>query len=170
VHDVARTLYRASAQAPTGRIERASMSPATDRRLSSCRLSLKERENVCRVAMGGTETTTLLPACTCRRQQKSTVKPGRSAIAGRGWLEIVCWMCQSATGRVALLAPVGKQAGCRDVGRHSSVVPGAGTPSAVRGKASPDETERVGRGHLIDLHGFPEEGRLLRKDGESCAA
>jgi hypothetical protein len=79
-------------------------------------------------------------------------------------------MCQSATGRVALLAPVGKQTGCRDVGRHSSVVPGAGTPSAVRGKASPDETERVGHGHSIDLHSFTEEGHLLRKDHKSCAA
>jgi hypothetical protein len=72
-------------------------------------------------------------------------------------------MCQSVTGRVALLAPVGKQTGCRDVGRHSSVVTEAGTPSALRGKASPDETERVGRGHSIDLHGFPEEGHCCAR-------
>jgi hypothetical protein len=86
-------------------------------------------------------------------------------------------MCQSATGRVALLAPVEKQAGCCDVGRHASVVPEAGTPSAVRGKASPDETERVGHGHSIDLHGFTEEGhccartaRLVQRSRDGHAA
>jgi hypothetical protein len=75
------------------------------------------------------------------------------------------------------LAPVGKQTGCRDVGRHSSVVPEAGTPSAVRGKASPDETERVGHGHSIDLHGFTEEGhccartaRLVQRSRDGHAA
>jgi hypothetical protein len=72
-------------------------------------------------------------------------------------------MCQSATGRVALLAPVEKQAGCRDVGRHASVVPGAGTPSALSGKASPDETERVGHGHSIDLHGFTVGGHCCAR-------
>jgi hypothetical protein len=51
----------------------------------------------------------MLPACICRRQQKSPAKPGRFAIAGRGWLEIVYWTCQSVTGRVALLAPVGSK-------------------------------------------------------------
>jgi hypothetical protein len=61
------------------------------------------------------------------------------------------------------LAPVGKQAGCRDVGRHASVVPEAGTPSALRGKASPDETERVGHGHSIDLHDVPEEGHCCAR-------
>jgi hypothetical protein len=125
--------------------------------------SFKERENARRVVKGGGETTTLLPACTCRRQQKSSVKLGSFAIAGRGWLEIVYRMCQSFTGRVALLAPVGKQTGCRDVGRRSSVVPEAGTPSALRGKASPDEIERVGRGHSIDLHGFPEESKCCSR-------
>jgi len=67
------------------------------------------------------------------------------------------------------LAPVEKQAGCRDVERRASVVREADTPSALRGKASPDETERVGRGHSIDLHEFTEEA-LLRKNGKSCPA
>lgn len=92
----------------------------------------------------------MLLACRCRRQQKCAVKPGSFAIVGRGRLEIVYRTCQSVTGRAALLAPF---VGCI----------GSWRPSALRGKASPDETERVGRGHLIDLHGFPEDGHCCAR-------
>ncbi len=107
---------------------------------------------------------------------KNAIKPGRFAIFGRRWLEIVFWTCQSVTGRVALLALVRKRTGCRDVGRHSSVVPEAGTRPLCAVKQAlirPSESVAV----IFDLHGFPDEGhrcartaRLVHRERDGRAA
>lgn len=93
---------------------------------------------------------------------KSAIKPGRFAIVGLGWLEIVCRTCQSVTGRAALLAPVRKRTDCRDVVRHSSVAPEAGTRPLCAVKQAlirPSESVAV----IFDLHGFPDEGHCCAR-------
>lgn len=53
--------------------------------------------------------------------------------------------------------------------RDSSVVPEAGTPSALRGKASPKLTE-IRLPVTVDWHAFSRMGSVRCKDRKSCAA